>query len=193
MPAVLYAATDDLKLVLFVLVAIGLLMLGRWSSRLGPTYTGDSPANQPTPDSEDLLPDAGEDDSHSQPASAEETAASLPFDPSLGELRITKFFFKATEAAPGPPDPEVFADELQIELYDPDSGHTWWQSYFVATPKGLAKILKDKSWRYLHAPQILVLPRYDLEEIRRAAVSRIKIDHDYFKGRETEDAEEESL
>jgi hypothetical protein len=118
-------------------------------------------------------------------------AASLPFDPSLGRLRITKFFFEKTDAVPGPSDPEVFADELHIQLYDPDSGHYWWQSHFVATPQGLARILREKAWRYLHAPDILVLPRYDLEEIRKAAVSRIVADHDFFQ--DAEQPEEETL
>jgi hypothetical protein len=125
------------------------------------------------------------------PPSAEEVAASLPFDPSLGKLRIRKFFFKKADAIPGPDDPEVFADELLLELYDPDSDHAWWQSYFVATPQGLSKILREKSWRYLHAAEILVFPRYDLEEIRRAVVTRIVADNEYFKG--TEKADEESM
>ena len=104
---------------------------------------------------------------------------------------MQKFFFEKVDAIPGPADPAVFADELHIELYDSDSGHTWWQSYFVATPPGLTAILREKSWRYLHAPQILVLPRYDLEEIRRAVVSRIMADHDFFKDKQ--DSEEDSL
>jgi hypothetical protein len=61
----------------------------------------------------------------------------------------------------------------------------------VATPQGLTKLLREKSWRYLHAPEVLVFPRYNLEEIRRAVVSRIVADHEYFKGKEP--GEEESL
>ena len=144
-----------------------------------------------TPDAEELLPAAGSKP-NAWPPSAEEVAASLPFDPALGNLRIRKFYFKKADVIPGPDDPEVFADELHIELYDPESGHAWWQSYFVATPEGLARLLREKSWRYLHAPQILVFPRYNLEEIRRAVVSRIMADHEYFKGKE-ESGEEEVL
>jgi hypothetical protein len=180
---------DGLKLLLLVAIGGGLLALGRWSSRLGASPSVDYPANEPTPDAKDLLP---EDASAPKiwPPSAEEVAASLPFDPSLGRVRIEKFFFKKTDAIPGPADPDVFADELLIQLYDPDSDHHWWQSYFVATPDGLRNILRDKSWRYLHASEILVLPRYDLEEIRRAAVSRIMADHEYFKGKEKHEEEE---
>ena len=181
---------DGLKLLLIVAVGGGLVALSRWSSRLGGIVPRESPADSATSDAKELLP---EDDSRAPvwPPSAEEVAASLPFDPSLGRLRITKFFFEKTDAVPGPADPEVFADELHIQLYDPDSGHYWWQSHFVATPQGLAKILHEKAWRYLHAPDILVLPRYDLEEIRRAAVSRIVASHDFFKDKEQ--LEEETL
>jgi hypothetical protein len=48
----------------------------------------------------------------------------------------------------------------------------------------LAKLLREKSWRYLHAPEILVFPRYNLEEIRRAVVSRISTENEIFKGKE---------
>ena len=163
------------------------MLLARWSSRLGERQGASA---LPAADPAGLL--AGEEAAPRVWApSAEEVAASFPFDPSLGRIRIQKFFFKKFDAVPGPAEPEVFADELHVELYDPDSGHYWWQSYFVATPKGLERILREKAWRYLHAPQMLVVPRYDLEEIRRAVVNRIMADHEYFKDREQ--AEEESL
>jgi hypothetical protein len=181
------AAEDLFKLLLLIAAGGGLLLLARWSSRLGGSdSTGLSP-DLATPDVADLLPDPA---TRTSPPSAEEVAASLPYDPALGNLRIRKFFFTKAEAFPGPEDPEVFADELNIELYDPDSGHAWWQSYFIATPQGLSMLLREKSWRYLHAPEIIVFPRYNLEEIRRAVVTRIMANHDYFKG---EKQEEESL
>jgi len=185
---ILGQANDGLKLLLFVAVGSGLMLLGRWSSRLGGSRHRDMPGDFPTPDSEELLPRSTP---KMWPPSAEEVAASLPYDPELGNIRIRKFYFRKADAIPGPDDPEVFADELNVELYDPESDHAWWQSYFVATPRGLANILREKSWRYLHAPQILIFPRYNLEEIRRAVVSRIVADHDYFKGEQRD--EEESL
>ena len=187
---VLAGMEDPLKLLLLIIFGGGLLAFGRWSSRLGSSTRQNSPLDIPTPDVAGLLPLGASGGSAWSP-SAEEVAASLPYDPALGNLRIRKFYFNKADAIPGPDDPEVFADELHVELYDPESGHAWWQSYFVATPDGLAMILHEKSWRYLHAPQILVFPRYDLEEIRRAVVSRIVADHDYFKG--TDEDWEESL
>jgi len=183
---------DPLKLLLLIVFGGGLLALGRWSSRLGSSTGPDSPLDIPTPDVAGLRP-LGASGAKAWSPSAEEVAASLPYDPALGNLRIRKFYFNQADAIPGPDDPEVFADELNIELYDPEIGHAWWQSYFVATPQGLANILQEKSWRYLHASQILVFPRYSLEEIRRAVVSRVVADHDYFKGNGPEEGEEESL
>jgi hypothetical protein len=179
---------DALKLLLLVVAGGGLLALGRWSSRLGRTGIAESPANLPTPDSQDLIPDRSR--LKVWPPSAEEVATSLPFDPSLGRLRIRKWFFDKTDVVPGPDDPEAFAEELHVELYDPDSGHSWWQAYFVATPMGLAKTLRDKHWRYLHAPDVLVFPRYDLEEIRRAVVSRIVAENELLKQKEQREEEE---
>jgi hypothetical protein len=188
-PSLLAAVTTDdgVKLLVFVAAVIVLLWLGKWSSRLGESSNASSANDIPGAEEEELL------DPRSQPdpfaPGADEIAASFPYDPSLGTIRMKKFFFEKINALSGPPDLDVFADELHIELYDPDSGSAWWQSYFVATPNGLSKILRDKSWKYLHAPEILVLPRYDLEEIRRATVSRIVADHEFFKSKpESEEA-----
>jgi len=189
MLAAISAASEDvLKLLLLIAAGGGLLALGRWGSRLGAARSRDFLADAPSPDAVELSPGGG---LKVWPPSAEEVAASLPFDPALGNFRIRKFYFKKADAIPGPDDPEVFADELNIELYDPNSGHAWWQSYFVATPLGLAKVLREKSWRYLHAPEILVFPRYDLDEIRRAVVTRISAENEFLKGKEQ--AGEESL
>jgi hypothetical protein len=180
---------DILKFLIFALVCIGLLGLGRWSSRLGSDRYEDAGSEVRISNSRPV--GQQEESPRVWAPGAEEIAASFPYDPLLGKIRIKKFFFEKVDAIPGPDDPSVFADELHVQLYDPDSGHWWWQSYFVATPQGLARILREKAWKYLHAPQILVLPRYDLEEIRRAVVSRIMADHEFFNDKEQ--AEEESL
>jgi len=177
-----------LRFVLLLLVGGGIWALGRWSSRIGSYDRTGAPSNVPTPDAADDLIH-GEPSAKVWPPSAEQVAASLPFDPALGNLRIRKLYFKKADAIPGPDDPEIFADELNIELYDPESGHAWWQSYFVATPQGLAKHLREKSWRYLYAPEILVFPRYNIEEIRRAVVSRITAENELLKNKKQEEEE----
>ena len=188
------AAGDVFRILLLVAIGGGLLALGRWSSRLGASSRPDAPANAPSPDAKELQPGLAADDARVPriwPPGAEEIAASFPFDPALGNIQIKKFFFKKADAIPGPEDRDAFADELYLQLYDPDSDHGWWQSYFVATPQGLAGILRDKSWRYLYAPAMIVVPRYDLEEIRRAVVARIMADQEFFKDKA--EPEEESL
>jgi hypothetical protein len=183
-------ADDALRLLLLVAIGGGLLALGRWSSRLGGISRPDSPPDAPCPDARELQP-GHEPEPQVWPPGAEEIAASFPFDPLLGKIQIKKFFFEKVDAIPGPDDPDAFADELHVQLYDPDTDHGWWQSYFVATPQGLARILREKSWRYLYGPEMLVLPRYDLEEIRRAVVTRIMADHEFF--RDKKEPEEEAL
>lgn len=182
-------ANEGLKFLILAAAAIGLLWLGRWSSRLGAAsppddrYSEDIPAlvtNTVTPE-EETRPDAVAPNPFAP--GADEIAASFPYDPSLEKIRMKKFFFEKIDALSGPPDPDTFADELHVQLYDPDSDHGWWQSYLVATPQGLSNILRDKAWKYLYAPEILVLPRYDLEEIRRAVVSRVLIDSEFFKAK----------
>jgi len=186
------AAGDALRLLVLVAIGGGLLALGRWSSRLGASPRSDSPPDVPRPDAKELQPglhSEGNREPRIWPPSAEEIAASFPFDPLLGRIQIKKFFFKKADAIPGPEDMDAFADELYVQLYDPDTGHGWWQSWFVATPEGLSAILRDKSWKYLYAPEMIVVPRYDLEEIRRAVVSRIMADHEFFKGKKKEEEE----
>jgi hypothetical protein len=189
MLAVLSTADYVLRLLVLVAIGGGLLALGRWSSRLGVKPLPDSPPDAPLPDVREREPDGRAP--RAWPPGAEEIAASFPSEPLLGRIQIKKFFFKKADALPGPDDPDAFADELHIQLYDPDTDHVWWQSYLVATPKGLAGILRDKAWRYLYAPEMIVVPRYDLEEIRRAVVVRIMADHEFFKDKK--EPEEEAL
>jgi hypothetical protein len=183
-------ADDLLRLLVLVVIGGGLVALGRWSSRLGAAPRPDSPADVPTPDVKELQPSL-KPAPRVWPPGAEEVAASFPFDPLLGKIQIKKFFFEKVDAIPAPDAPDVFADELHVQLYDPDTDHGWWQSYFVATPQGLSGILRQKSWKYLYAPEMIVVPRYDLEEIRRAVVVRIRADHEFFKDKK--EPEEETL
>src|SRR5580765_1385535 len=127
MVAALVFLDDLLKLFFLIAIGGGLLALGRWSSRLGGNRFGDFTTDEPTPDVKDLLP-GGKSTDEVWPPSAKEVAASLPYDPALGKLQIKKLYFDKNDVTPGPTDPEVFADELNIQLYDPDSGHYWWQS-----------------------------------------------------------------
>jgi hypothetical protein len=83
-------------------------------------------------------------------------------------IRITDWNFATFEVRNGPPDPTSFADDLTVNLYDRSSDHSWTQSYFVATPAGLEKMLQDKKWKSMFLPPVLVLSRYDVSELRAA-------------------------
>jgi len=195
MPALLLAiafvtSVNSLKLLLIILFAAGLLALGRWSSKIAAT-SQDFPAHTPTPDASLTVPQHGPTVPHRWAWQPQDVSAFFPYDPSLGKFRITKFYFEKSDAVMFPQNRSAFADELHLELYDPGSEHTWSQSYFVATPEGLANLLRERSWKFLFAPQILVFPHYDWEDIRRAVVSRIKADHDFFNN--SEDTGDESL
>lgn len=170
--------------ILFVLVAGGLFVLVRWVARLGEQNAATMHhASASTPEA---VPG---------PTAASQRAvqpATSPAGLALGPIRITKFYFKEFDALPGPVDPGVFAGELWLELYDGNTGHRWKQSYFVASPKRLAQVLRDKHWTYLYAPEVLVLARYDLQEIQQAIITRLVEDGELLKGN-AEFAQEETL
>jgi len=83
-------------------------------------------------------------------------------------IRITNWNFEHFDIATGPPDPDSFADDLWMELYDSSSGHAWKQTRFVATPAGLTEMLRKEKWSSMLIPQALVMSRYDVKELRAA-------------------------
>ncbi len=85
-------------------------------------------------------------------------------------ITIADWSFATFEIAAGPPDPNVFADDLSVNLYDKSTGHAWNQDYFVATPAGLEKMLRDSKSNFVFLPKILVMHRYDKQDapLRRA-------------------------
>lgn len=152
---------------------VGLFALGRWAFRPRGSHF-----NLPDDPTSTFL--AGQQQFNAATyAFAEQTV--LAPDSALGPVRITKFYFSKFDLASGPADPDVFYDELFVELYDADSGHRWMQSYGVATPRGLAQILQEKSWSYLFANGIIVLPKYDLARIREAVIARLAEDNETFE------------
>lgn len=174
--------SDVVKVLVLVLAALGLFAFARWASAASGSETPLSPPGE--------IPPEVQVSSAPDPL---EVLDSFPPDPTLGAIQITKFYFSKMDAVPGPPDPYAFADELLVELYDGDSDRTWTQSFYVASPQGLTTVLQERSWGYLYAPEILVLPRYDLQEIRRAVISRIVEERDFFKSGRDNTAGEEPL
>ena len=101
-----------------------------------------------------------------------------PISDNLGRVRVTQFNFEHFDAVPGPPDPDCFADELIVELYDSASDFRWTVTYVVATPTGIRKRMDDEQWNFLYATEIFIVRTYNLEAIRRAVYGRIQEIHD---------------
>jgi hypothetical protein len=101
-----------------------------------------------------------------------------PIADDLGRVRVMQFNFAQFDAFPGPADPECFADELILELYEPATDFRWTVTYVVATPSGIRKLMDDEQWTFFYATEIFIVRRYDLETIRRAVYGRIKEIHD---------------
>lgn len=168
-----FAVVDPWNFLAVLVAGLGLFAIGKWVFRSPGTHF-----NLPEDARSQFLAGASQFNAATH-ALAEQTV--LAPDAALGGVRITKFYFSKFDLAPGPADPDVFYDELFVELYDADSGHRWMQSYGVATPRGLAQILQEKSWSYLFANGIIVLPKYDLARIREAVIARLAEDNESFE------------
>jgi hypothetical protein len=96
-----------------------------------------------------------------------------PERPQPRNIQIGNWNFEHFDIATGPPDPDNFADELLMELHDSSAGRSWRQTYFVATPAGLQKMLRSKKWSSMVLPQTLVMARYDLKELRAAILDEL--------------------
>jgi hypothetical protein len=168
-----FAVVDPWNFLVVIVGALGLLALGKWVFRSPGTHF-----NLPNDARPEFLAGAQQFNATTQALAEQKVLAP---DSALGTVRITKFYFAEFDLATGPPNSEVFYDELFVELYDADTGHRWMQSYGVATPRGLEKILQDKSWGYLFANGIIVLPKYDLTRIREAVIARLAEDNETFE------------
>lgn len=177
-----FFADNPLNVLAVIAGGLGLFALGKWAFR-----TRDNHFSLPGELGSDFV--VGQPQLTAAANALAEQSVATP-DAALGSARITKFYFSKFDLASGPPDPEVFYDELFVELYDTDSGGRWMQSYGVATPRGLTQILEDKSWSYLFANGIIVLPRYDLARIREAVIARLAEDNDQFEPAEKPQEEE---
>jgi hypothetical protein len=149
---------SDLQLALILLVVIAGLLLFRVFFAREVTY-------------HDLHADA-----LARRTEGDSTAAPVSSD--VGRVRVTAFNFTHFDAVPGPPEPEVFADELIVELYDSVSDFRWTATYVVATPAGIRKMMDDERWSFFYATEIFIVRRYDLQTIREAVYGRIKEIHD---------------
>ena len=175
LPAILALVTgldssDLLKLLGLIAAGAALLLIGK---RLGSESRSSFPAETPSislPSSVGTETAAQAETEGPDPDQLEYT---VPEDdgtpgPPPEHIRIEQWNFGKFDLEAGPPDRHAFADEVQMQLYDPSTGRRWMQTYFVATPAGLEKMLEDNKWSYMFIPQILILDRYDLHELQSA-------------------------
>lgn len=172
--ALAFDPSDWMKALLIAAATIGLFLIAK---RLG---GGDSSTSSPEAHSDATHPyfeapeqaeskaaePAANDNSDQLDQQAEPVAEDDESRPK--NIRITDWNFATFEVRDGPPDPTSFADDLTVNLYDRSSDHSWTQSYFVATPAGVEKMLQDKKWKSMFLPPVLVLSRYDVAELRAA-------------------------
>jgi len=134
-----------------------------------------SSAHITTPQAKPAAPDESQetaDDDSDMPA-YEERPTSAGNEVQAKHFQITAWNFVTFDIETGPPDPDCFADELLMTMYDKSTRHAWRHSYFVATPAGLEKILRKKKWVSMFLPQVLVMTRYDAKELRAAMLDDV--------------------
>lgn len=96
------------------------------------------------------------------------------------ELKLLNYSFMRTDWRMGPPDAEDFLDEIMVEFYYPKTGERWTQEFSVATPKGLARFLRESGEKSFARGDLFVVARFDREliarEIRDFVLAHIKDD-----------------
>jgi hypothetical protein len=167
--------SDWLKLLGIAGAAVTLYLIAK---RLGggdepypsPTETSDSTSQTEVSEPEGSQ-DPGGDDAD-QPCSEDQLTAEEEVQPQ--NIQIADWNFAKFEIAAGPPDRDSFADELTVDLYDKSTGHAWQQTYFVATPAGLEKMLRANKSNFMSLPQVLVMNRYDVTQLRKAVLNDLE-------------------
>jgi hypothetical protein len=84
--------------------------------------------------------------------------------------RILNYYFSKTDLVRGPDDRDRFYDHLFVEYHDDDSNHRWTSEHLVATPGGLERMMAEQGYKSLYGDGMIIVPRYDLAAIMRAAV-----------------------
>jgi hypothetical protein len=89
-------------------------------------------------------------------------------------LVVSRYYFRQTDVAAGPPDPADFYDELFIDLRDPDSQQTWQNSIHVATPRGLDRMMAEEHWDTVIGGELLIVRKYEVDKILQGAIDHLQ-------------------
>lgn len=86
-----------------------------------------------------------------------------------GQYEITRYYFANTDADQGPSDPDVFYDELFIDMVNSNTGDKFQNRMFVCTPRGLTQEMIKEQWDSVVGTELLIVRRYNLDSILAAA------------------------
>ncbi len=170
--AVLYESNwlqeDGAKLFFFGAVFIAVLTLARFASRRSESSYEPPPQRSPfeAPSPLEPAPQFLDEEDHGN------TDEPIPARTVSFGLRLIRF--KSFDAETGPPDPESFCDDANIEITYKRGVMPW--DFTVTTPKWLATNVLGGEWETQYFRQLLVVPRYDYERITADLLNRIRIE-----------------
>ncbi len=168
------------KLLLMAAVLVGLLLLGRWIAARSETSAHDpmvmTRPTAPTMQSA-VVTRPGEDSSevmslNAAPAS-KGSGNDIHPEMDFGPVRLRKLYFHNFDALSGPAAPANFVDELTVEVLFKATGAVVENTYTVATPLGLSELMAAKQWGILYSPEVFIVTRFDLEDIRQAVIDHV--------------------
>ena len=167
------------KLLLMGAVLVGLLLIGRWIAARSETSAHDPqvmarPA-EPIMHSAVLAPAERDSDALAPGASSAARGSGNNIHPEMdfGPVRLRKLYFHNFDALRGPADPANFFDELTVEVLFKETGVVVENTYTVATPLGLSELMAAKQWGILYSPEVFIVTRFDLEDIRQAVMDHV--------------------
>lgn len=104
-----------------------------------------------------------------QPRTIEGDPASVGGESQKPAYEITRYYFAHTHADEGPADPDVFYDELFIDLVNSDTGDKFQNHMFVCTPRGLTDEMIKEQWDSVIGTELLIVRRYNIDHILAGA------------------------
>jgi hypothetical protein len=93
-------------------------------------------------------------------------------------LEVIRHYFREIDAGAGPAERDVFYDELFVDVLEPRTRDIWKYSFYVGTPKGVAKAMSEENWDYLFSSELLIVKTFDIDLILRAVIENLEEQHE---------------